>query len=245
MSTDFLLREQFVTNPAQILSEYVQGKAPSPQKAAVANQLVYAVMAHPRLLAWLRDYAARNRRHPPSRDRAVSDFSRAVVDLGACHVVVALVRSSVEREPIDFEEAWAVLFGGGGAVNGVHGAHEANGSIAQGTHENGAAIEHVAATAGTSGGTGTTISHMAATAGTSGGTGTTISHMAATAGTSGGTGTTISHMAAVAGPTGNGTTEMSGMGIFDSAYASVTLEALAQYSAQLLAMGALDTIHEA
>jgi hypothetical protein len=70
--------------------------------------------------------------------------------------------------------------------------------------------------------------------------------MAATLeGTHGGTGTTISHMAAVAGPTGNGTTEMSGMGIFDSAYASVTLEALAQYSAQLLAMGALDTIHEA
>jgi hypothetical protein len=38
---------------------------------------------------------------------------------------------------------------------------------------------------------------------------------------------------------------MSGIGIFGSAYANVTLEALAQYSAQLRATGALDTVHNA
>ena len=43
MSQDYLLREQFVTDPAQVLSDYVdRGQLPE-QRASVSNQLAYSV----------------------------------------------------------------------------------------------------------------------------------------------------------------------------------------------------------
>jgi hypothetical protein len=53
---------------------------------------------------------------------------------------------------------------------------------------------------------------------------------------------TIANIGSATHENGNGATEMSGIGIFGSAYANVTLEALAQYSAELLASGALDSV---
>jgi hypothetical protein len=112
MATDYLLREQFVTNPTQILSEYVLGKPASPERATVTNQLIYAVMVNRQLVSWIRDYAVRHRMHPPPLNRALGDFGQAVVELGARRVVLALMRSSVSSEPVDFQLAWAALFGG-------------------------------------------------------------------------------------------------------------------------------------
>jgi hypothetical protein len=113
MSTDFLLREQFVTDPVQITSEYVYGTRMPTQKASVTNQLVYSVMANQGLLGWLRDYSIKHRGQPPSKQKFISDFGRAVVDHGGYHVVLALLRGSVQKEDVfGFDEALLpVIFG--------------------------------------------------------------------------------------------------------------------------------------
>src|SRR5260370_35903001 len=76
MSTDFLLREQFVTDPAQVLSEYVEGAKLPPQKASVSNHLLYAMLANRSLLEWLADYAITHRNGPPSRQQVSMGFGR-------------------------------------------------------------------------------------------------------------------------------------------------------------------------
>ena len=113
MSTDYLLREQFVTDPTQIMSEYVNSARMPPQTASVGNQLLYAVMSNRGLLGWLRDYSIKHHGQPPSRHRFIRDFGRAVVEHGGHHVVLALVRSSVEQEGVFvFDEAFLpVIFG--------------------------------------------------------------------------------------------------------------------------------------
>ncbi|MFJ7157402.1 hypothetical protein ACIQUQ_20945 [Streptomyces sp. NPDC101118] len=98
MSTDFLLREQFVTDPAQILAEYVDGgRLPAPRASAL-NQLVYAVAASPEVLRWLRDYALAHRETPVPHTRFLTDFGRAVTERQAVQVVLALLRLSLEGE---------------------------------------------------------------------------------------------------------------------------------------------------
>jgi hypothetical protein len=99
-ATDFLLREQFVTDPAQVLSEYVRGSSLPPERALVTNQLLYSVLSNRPLLVWLRNYTARHHGRPPARQQILADFSRAVVAQGGHHVVTALIRSSVEQEAV-------------------------------------------------------------------------------------------------------------------------------------------------
>ena len=72
MSSDFLLREQFVTDPAQILSEYVYSKKLSPEETAPINHLIYSVMANRGLLRWLRDRSFQ----PRGREQSSGDSSR-------------------------------------------------------------------------------------------------------------------------------------------------------------------------
>ncbi|MFD9358998.1 hypothetical protein [Streptomyces sp. NPDC060031] len=103
MSADPLLREQFVTDPAQILCEYVGGHRLSPQRASVVNQLVYSVASDPEALRWLRSYAMAHRDSPVSRDRFMADLGRAVAEKKSVHVVLALLRFSLEGE--DFSAA--------------------------------------------------------------------------------------------------------------------------------------------
>jgi hypothetical protein len=98
MATDFLLREQFITDPAQVLCEYTHGKNLSPQTASVTNQLLYAVMANRGLLGWLRGYALKHHQSPPPNQKFIGDFGRAVVQHRGQHVVLALLRSSTEPE---------------------------------------------------------------------------------------------------------------------------------------------------
>jgi hypothetical protein len=98
MSTDFLLREQFVTDPAQVLHKYVEGSELPPQTASVTNQLLYSVLSNRKLLDWLKDYAIKHRGRQPARQEFMNDFGRAVVDYGGDHVVLSLIRSSIEQE---------------------------------------------------------------------------------------------------------------------------------------------------
>ena len=75
LSSDFLLSEQFVTDPAQILNEYVSGKRLKSDDAAAANHLVYAVVSNPKLFAWLEGYA-RSNAEVPAGDDFIRDFAR-------------------------------------------------------------------------------------------------------------------------------------------------------------------------
>src|SRR5262245_56518803 len=77
MASDYLLREQFVTDPAQILSEYVHGAGLSPATASVSNQLLYGLMANPKLRSWLTKYATDHHDEPPPRDKFLSDLGHA------------------------------------------------------------------------------------------------------------------------------------------------------------------------
>jgi hypothetical protein len=100
MSTDFLLREQFVTGPAQVIAEYVQGGALPEHEAAASNQLIYSVMANRGLLIWLRRYAMRHHGSPPSRGRFLRDFSLAIAEHGGHRVIIALLRGMVDKESV-------------------------------------------------------------------------------------------------------------------------------------------------
>src|SRR5262245_5394647 len=90
MSGDFLLREQFVTDPVQVLWEYVHGSALATEKATYANQLLYAVMANPGLRQWYWNYAVQAQGHPPPTRSFRANFGRALAAAGADHVVYAL-----------------------------------------------------------------------------------------------------------------------------------------------------------
>ncbi|WP_201785097.1 hypothetical protein, partial [Streptomyces azureus] len=100
MATDLLLREQFVTDPAQILSEYVDGQQISPQRSSALNQLIYAVAVDTDVLRWLRSYVLTNQETPVSRDRFMVEFGRAVTENRSLPVVLALLRFSLEKEDI-------------------------------------------------------------------------------------------------------------------------------------------------
>src|SRR5688572_31467419 len=103
MSTDFLLREQFVTDPAQVWSEYVYGAGLPPERASVVNQFVYSVMSNPGLVRWLAAYVA-DRPIRPSQEEFMLHFGRAVVENDGRHVLYALTRSAIEKQaliPVD------------------------------------------------------------------------------------------------------------------------------------------------
>src|SRR5215204_3481486 len=99
LASDFLLREQFVTDPAQILTEYVSGERLEPEAAAAANQLVYAMVSNPRLLSWLQTYGREHAELPESEDFA-RDFARALARDGDEQTLIALVRAANESTDV-------------------------------------------------------------------------------------------------------------------------------------------------
>ncbi|MDQ3935769.1 MAG: hemagglutinin, partial [Actinomycetota bacterium] len=104
-SGDFLLREQIVTDPAQVISEYVEGKKLSAEEAAVANHLLYAVLSNKRLTQWMREYARRHPGSPPSRAQFAKDFATAVAGHGDPEVVAGLVRAAAESSDVFVAQA--------------------------------------------------------------------------------------------------------------------------------------------
>ncbi|MFL6139740.1 MAG: hypothetical protein ACJ74O_18355 [Frankiaceae bacterium] len=98
-ASDYLLREQFVTDPAQLLSEYVSGQRLDPDAAAAANHLVYAMVSNPRLLGWLQTYASRSA-EVPSGDEFAQDFARALSRDGDEQTLLAIVRAAGEGQDV-------------------------------------------------------------------------------------------------------------------------------------------------
>jgi hypothetical protein len=248
MSSDFLLREQFVTNPSQVLFEFVAGKSLQPERATAINQLIYAVMSNPGLVRWLRQYPAKAGSHQPSAKKFNLEFARAVVKNGAYPVVLALPRSSGAAEEPSGETEREILLPifFGGITRLLDGETEQSGTGTEvstnvGTTEmstgTGGTTEMSTGTQMSTGTGGTEVSGT----GTGTGTGTEVS------GTGTGTGTEVSGTGTEM-STGTGGTESSFggfSGIFNSRYAQITLEALALYATQLLSIGALNDAYSA
>ena len=94
LSGDYLLREQFVTDPAQIMAEYILGQHPSAETIDAANQTIYAVMSSPRLRNWLEVYASQVGSTLPSPHEFAVQFSRAVSSSGDDAATLALIRGA-------------------------------------------------------------------------------------------------------------------------------------------------------
>jgi len=100
MSGDHLFREQFVTDPAQIYTEYVYGTSLDRHRADVINQFMYAVLANDDLVQWFVDYRNECQGTPPSDVEFARRFTRAVVDQNAHHAAIALTRAATESQPV-------------------------------------------------------------------------------------------------------------------------------------------------
>jgi hypothetical protein len=117
MASDFLLREKFVTNPAQMTAEYVYGKALPQPRATAINQLFYSVVSNQKLLSWLRSYSARHRGNQPSARQFLTDFGEAVVEHGGQYVVYSLIGSSLTGTGLSFDDSLLnVVFSGGSRI---------------------------------------------------------------------------------------------------------------------------------
>ncbi|MFF8835690.1 hypothetical protein [Streptomyces sp. NPDC015130] len=100
METDFLLREQFVTGPTRILTEYLDVPPVSSQQAVFSDRLVYAVFANPKLLQWFQDYVHGYTDRVPTAAEFLTDFCRATVSHDGHDVVAALLEASAAETGI-------------------------------------------------------------------------------------------------------------------------------------------------
>jgi hypothetical protein len=104
MATDYLLREQFVTSPSSVVFDYVYRTQLSPEQARVSDHLIYAVMANPPLVEWLREHAGQAGAGD-AKNALASQFARGAVERGAPQVLVALMRSAFEgQQPVGLDE---------------------------------------------------------------------------------------------------------------------------------------------
>ncbi|MEU7110714.1 hypothetical protein [Streptomyces sp. NPDC046182] len=93
---EFLLREQFVTDPAQILAESVRGERLERRQGEDTNRLIHAGMSDPGLVRWIRDVGRQPWQNRAKPDAGLAVAGRAVIDNGAADVVTALVATSGE-----------------------------------------------------------------------------------------------------------------------------------------------------
>ena len=100
METDFLLREQFITGPSQVLMEYLAGPSVSREQAALTDRLIYSVFANPKLLQWFEEYVHRHTDKVPTGGQFLADFCEATVNHGGQDVVAALLEGCVAETGI-------------------------------------------------------------------------------------------------------------------------------------------------
>ena len=96
MSADYLLREQFVTDPAQVMSEYVLGERLPEESSDAANQLLYSMMSSPGLRDWMAKYSRHLNGATPTRHEFALQFARALATHGDEFTSLALIRGSAE-----------------------------------------------------------------------------------------------------------------------------------------------------
>ena len=96
MDTDVLLQSQFVTDPSQVISEYVNSARLEPQSAIEINHLIYSIMVNRELLEWLHSYATQKTEQLPTVSHFLQDFSRAVAEHNGYHIVLSLLLRSAK-----------------------------------------------------------------------------------------------------------------------------------------------------
>ncbi|MFD6553276.1 hypothetical protein [Streptomyces sp. NPDC058398] len=100
METDFLLREQFITGPSQILMDYLAGPSVPEEQAALTDRLIYSVFANPKLLHWFQEYVHRHTDEVPTGGQFLADFCEATVSNGAQDVVATLLEGCTAESGI-------------------------------------------------------------------------------------------------------------------------------------------------
>ncbi len=100
IGSDYLFREQFVTDPAQILVEYLHGTPLKRGQADAANQLVFAMLSNPGLLEWLSTYD--QQRADDSDEQFTQDLAEALAKHGDAQVQLAVMRGRrPEGRPVE------------------------------------------------------------------------------------------------------------------------------------------------
>lgn len=100
METDFLLREQFITGPSQVLMEYLADSSVPREQAALTDRLIYSVFANPKLLQWFQEYVHRHTDAVPTGVQFLADFCEATVSHGGRDVVAVLLEGSAAETGI-------------------------------------------------------------------------------------------------------------------------------------------------
>jgi len=99
LSSDYLLREQFISDPARILADYVTDERITEDVADTANQLLYAVISSPRLASWLTSYSRQLKNTVPTRQAFAMSLAQALSTSGDELAVLALIHAaSGERD---------------------------------------------------------------------------------------------------------------------------------------------------
>lgn len=115
LSSDFLLREQFVTNPAQITSEYVLGEQIGEEAVANLNYAIYNCLTTPRLIQWFNLYALQRQEsnEPLTITEFTRDFARALVQTKTYGMVEALTSIALDsKASLQISDQWLqVIFG--------------------------------------------------------------------------------------------------------------------------------------
>lgn len=99
MTSDYLLREQFVTDPSQVVAEYVAGEPLPDERAEVANVFLYSVLSSPPLVAWLRENAAEEGGNVKPAQEFLADLAPAIARSGDEQVVSSLILGALSDQP--------------------------------------------------------------------------------------------------------------------------------------------------
>jgi hypothetical protein len=108
MSADYLLREQFATDPIQVFCEYVFGDRSSGLEPETANQLIFSVFSNPHLRQWMGAYSRNVGGKSVSRHVFASQFASAVAASRDPLVALALVRGATANRDL-FERQSHIL----------------------------------------------------------------------------------------------------------------------------------------
>ncbi|HEX8096218.1 hypothetical protein [Jatrophihabitans sp.] len=98
LSTDFLLREQFVTDPAGMHSEYVHRKTGSTAARDTANQLIYAIVSNPGMLEWLQSRATASESGSLSNAELADELAEAIGRNGDPAIVASLIKAGASKQ---------------------------------------------------------------------------------------------------------------------------------------------------
>jgi len=254
LSTDFLLREQFVTDPAGMFGDYVGGKALSPEATSASNHLLYAIVSNPQMLGWVQNLADGGADSDLSDASIARSLVTAVSKSGDEAVVSSLIKFGSSGETsiqpaLGLVRNLALALRGAGRRAGTEFTPGTGTNVSPGTGANVSPASGTEATPGTgtnvSPSTGTNVSPGTGT-NVSPGTGTNVSPASGTEATPGtgtnvspGTGTNVSPGTGTNVSPGTGTNVSIG-GIFGRfGEFQVILASLVDYANELRRAGAL------